>query len=130
MGYDGDISNLQGSIISRFSGFGKFDDDRQDADDDYQRDYWEQIAVKIGNSAAEKIADDRQAGAPKKTANYVVRKKSTVVHLPGASDDRRKSADDWDKARQNNSFFAVFFVELLRFHKMVRLEKTRLRARK
>ena len=68
----------------------------------------------VRHRAAEGKAKEGHARDPANTTDEAVGKEFPVRHTANASHGRRKSANDRDKARQDERLRAIFIVEFLR----------------
>ena len=71
--------------------------------------------INVRNRAAEKITQQRHTQDPGNAANHIIRKKFFIIHAAYSGQGRGKSAHNRNKAGNDNSFRAVFFVKFLSF---------------
>src|SRR5215212_10862208 len=78
--------------------------------------------------APQKVAAQNHRKDPEKSADDIVDNEGAVRHLRRASDYRRKGANDWDEARDDDGLAAVLFVKGVRFLQVARLKEQRFRT--
>src|SRR3989338_4128355 len=82
--------------------------------DDYHGNNWQHVLVSVRDGLSKEVPRQRHSHAPRQPSKQVVEKELVVLHVGDSRDYWRERPDNWDKARQRNSFPAVFFVKLPR----------------
>ncbi len=92
----------------------KFNYWRNDGKDYYKEDDERKIFLNPGNGA-KKISAECKNCQPKYASNDIETQEANVIHFSYSCDERGEGSDDWDKARKDDRFSSIPFIELVCF---------------
>src|SRR3989344_1605025 len=100
--------------------------DRCEPDDDENDE--RQVLFGVGNSAAEKIAKEREASYPNDGAGDIIKKEHGEPHVADSGKDVNERARYWHKARKENRRSPVALKKVMRKLHVAMLKKARIWA--
>src|SRR2546423_13344028 len=87
------------------------DDARQNRQEYHAENRDLDVVADARNVAAQEIADEQHRPNPRQTADDVVNRVATVLHLPHTGHDRHKGEDDGHEARKNDRLSTISLVK-------------------
>jgi len=84
------------------------------------------VVADARNVAAQEIAYEQHRPNPRQTADDVVKRLATVLHLPHTGHDRHKGADDGHEARKNDRLSTMSLVKRVSALEMLAVEEQRI----
>lgn len=94
---------------------------RQDRQYDYPQHQQFQVSLHE-RQTAEKIPGADKQQHPDNAPDHVIDQKTPIVHTSHSGNERSERPDNGDEPRQNDRFFSVFFIKLMRFPQIRRFE--------